>query len=1170
MDTNAAKRIVRETLQSSFDKNRFKNFVLNLFNHIDEFKAFHARGYVKEMFKQQAGVIKTYERLGTYTDPEGKKLDVLIVYLERNNSIDSARTTLRNFAAYYLKQRDEKEAGLFAFVSPNLDDWRLSFVKMEYNLQKVKGKVRPKAEFTPARRYSFLVGKNESSHTAQKQLLPILEDDEHGPTLTEFEQAFNIEIVTKEFFGKYRELFLEVKDALDKVLENDSKIKQEFSNKAVETADFAKKLLGQVVFLYFLQKKGWFGVKKNQEWGTGSKTFLRDLFDGKIVQYKNFFNEVLEPLFYDALALDRSHDDHWNNYLQCKVPFLNGGLFDPIRNYDWVHTDIELPNELFSNAIKDLKTGDIGNGILDIFDRYNFTVKEDEPLEKEVAVDPEMLGKVFENLLEVKDRKSKGTYYTPREIVHYMCQQSLINYLATEFENNIPREEIEHLVKYGELVAENEAQVGKLGKETGTYKHQLSENIYHSAADIDYKLANIKVCDPAIGSGAFPVGMMSEIVKARNVLSNYMPAMGAEQAKAYQESRTIYSFKRDCIQNSLYGVDIDPGAVEIAKLRLWLSLIVDEEDIKEIKPLPNLDYKIMQGNSLLEEYEGVKLFDEKLLVSSTDGEGQLLEDLKGKESAFSKKIMPFYSQNPAWKNNSKLERPLELFQMEKEFRQVQQQIKNYQAASISRNAGSQIQGDFNFAQQVRASQLGDRLKFLHKQFFEESSKSKKDELKKQISDLEWKLIEATLKEQGKISGLKKLEELKQTNTRPFFLWKLNFSEVFQEKGGFDVVIANPPWISNDNIAENEKEVFRKNYEVAKSRFDLANLFVEKALQILKPGRYIFFVIPEHIWLGDYFSPFRRYLSEHSTIFEIISSKETSFEQVSNPSSIFLAKNSKSELNYSLELGTFYDGNYPLKFKSNINIEKRVIFNQFVQQLYNKISGNGFATLNDVALVTDGVQTANILKIIFTQEPKDSKKYHKALRSGKEIRFRYAPIEWTGWWVLKPENTVIYKRPGFSYNSPKRMACFEAKEKIILRQTEPTIFATLDTDQYFFPNSIFQIALEKENPVKLRWLLGFLNSKFLRFLYGKLSQVEGTTKPQIYLNLLKSLPIPMGKEKEISELVVSILSVTGIAGYLSNSEKQAKVQDLEGQIDEMVYKLYGLTEDEIKIIEAKSK
>lgn len=593
MNNFEAKQLVRKTLQNRFDKGQFIYFAKNLLNTIDESKAFHARGYVHEKYKNH---VKTYERIGTYTDPEENKTDILVVYLQKETSIDRARTALRNFVGDYLKERDEKDAGLVAFVSPSQKDWRFSLVKMEYKITETpSGRIKAREEFTPARRYSFLVGVEETSHTAQSRLVPILEDDAHNPTLKQIEEAFSIEKVTREFFEKYRERYITVKEALDEIVKKDKAIQSDFADKNIDTVDFAKKLLGQIVFLYFLQKKGWFGVKKNEEWGSGSKNFLRELFDKKHSNYKNFFNDILEPLFYEALRNDRSHEDHYFSYFNCKIPFLNGGLFDPLNGYDWRGTDIELPNELFSNTYK-TKEGDIGNGILDIFDRYNFTVKEDEPLEKEVAVDPEMLGKVFENLLEVKDRKSKGTYYTPREIVHYMCQESLTNYLATELEGKVTKEDIEALIKYGETVVEHEAEVESRGKETKTYSYKLPKSVRDNAKLIDDNLNIIRICDPAVGSGAFPVGMMNEIIRTKNALTPYLSLRGAEATK---QSRKPYYFKRHAIQNCLYGVDIDPGAVEIAKLRLWLSLIVDEEDIEQIKPLPNLDYKIVQGNSLL-------------------------------------------------------------------------------------------------------------------------------------------------------------------------------------------------------------------------------------------------------------------------------------------------------------------------------------------------------------------------------------------------------------------------------------------------------------------------------------------------------------------------------------------------------------------------------------------
>ncbi|MEA3421760.1 MAG: class I SAM-dependent DNA methyltransferase, partial [Acidobacteriota bacterium] len=601
------KEIIRETFENPFDKVRFTIFIKNLLNNIDESKAFHARGDVKEMFRS---VIKTYERIGTFITPDDKKVDILIVYLQKGFSLDHARVTQRNFASRYLTDRGKKDTGLFAFVSPEESDWRFSLVKMDYKLEKTKtGEMKVKEEFTPARRWSFLVGANEKSHTAQSQLVDILKDDEHDPTMEKIEKAFDIETVTKEFFLKYRELFLRTKEELDKVVNNDPKIKADFEKNGVDTVNFAKKMLGQIIFLYFLQKKGWFGVARDADWGTGPKNFLRQLFEKKHGDYNNFFNDILEPLFYEALRRDRSDDDGYYSRFNCKIPFLNGGLFDPIGNYDWVHTDIIIPDKLFSNSLK-TKEGDTGTGILDVFDRYNFTVKEDEPLEKEVAIDPELLGKSYEKFNAIrpdnfdefqkalksgkkgeenKFNKKFGVYYTPREIVHYMCQQSLINYLNTKaneakLSSSIKKRDFEDLIEVGELISEYEAKALikqekiKNGiQKSSEYTLLLSDSIRENAKAIDEWLENITVCDPAVGSGAFPVGMMSEIVKTRNVLSTYMHEYNTADGFSHQnKNRTPYNFKRHCIEHSLYGVDIDPGAVEIAKLRLWLSLIVDE------------------------------------------------------------------------------------------------------------------------------------------------------------------------------------------------------------------------------------------------------------------------------------------------------------------------------------------------------------------------------------------------------------------------------------------------------------------------------------------------------------------------------------------------------------------------------------------------------------------
>ncbi|NCA29068.1 MAG: class I SAM-dependent DNA methyltransferase, partial [Proteobacteria bacterium] len=389
------------------------------------------------------------------------------------------RTLQRNFIAEILKN-SFKTYALVAFVSSDEANWRFSLVKLEISFSENNFHEK----LSSARRFSFLVGKNEGTHTVQSQFLKFFIDETQNiaPTIAQIEKLFDIETVTNKFFEKYKELFCLVQEGLQDLFNNDEKIKNDFIAKEISIPDFAKKTLGQIVFLYFLQKKGWFGVKNDKDWGSGDKNFLRQLFE-KNKENQNFFNDVLEHLFYEALAQDRGINAIYTK-LDCRMPFLNGGLFEPMNGYAWETTKINLPNQIFSNN-NSTKEGDVGDGIFDVFDRYNFTVNENEPLEQEVAVDPEMLGKVFENLLEIKDRKSKGAFYTPREIVHYMCQESLINYLHNHCD--LPMEQLTNFIKNKSL-----------------------ENIENSALKIDSLLENVKICDPAVGSGAFMLGMLNE------------------------------------------------------------------------------------------------------------------------------------------------------------------------------------------------------------------------------------------------------------------------------------------------------------------------------------------------------------------------------------------------------------------------------------------------------------------------------------------------------------------------------------------------------------------------------------------------------------------------------------------------------------------------------------
>lgn len=613
MDKKTAQELIEKTFNNAFSEEQFTLFAKNLLNDLEDKHNHYSGNLIWDDYKEH---INTYKRIGKYIDPDGEALDVLIVEVKSVIKLERARTALRNFVIKHLS-KFEKDYALVAFYSKEDtgNDWRFSFIKLEYRseLDEEKCKVKTKKEFTPAKRYSFLVGKYEKAHTAKNQLLPLLQNISNNPTIEELESAFSIEKVTDEFFNQYKDLYIKLYEHF----ENDNKVKTAIKEAGIDNARFTKKLLGQIVFLYFLQKKGWLGVAKNERWGSGKKRYVQELFEQAHTQKLNFFKDKLQYLFYEALAKERDNGNSYYKRFNCRIPFLNGGLFE--ADYNWQNANITIPETLFRNDEKN-KAGDVGTGILDVFDRYNFTIKEDEPLDKEVAVDPEMLGKVFENMLDITERKSKGAFYTPREIVHYMCQESLIHYLDNCLNqdlqddkiNRMDKKDIETFIREGHFALENDERVAAKG-ETKTYRYQLPESIRQNADLIDKYLSNIKICDPAIGSGAFPVGLLHELINAMLVLKPHLSehylgeklkGMALENTttgtlSGVEVSRYIYRLKRHIIQESIYGVDIDSSAIDIARLRLWLSLVVDEDDLDPIETLPNLDYKIVCGNSLI-------------------------------------------------------------------------------------------------------------------------------------------------------------------------------------------------------------------------------------------------------------------------------------------------------------------------------------------------------------------------------------------------------------------------------------------------------------------------------------------------------------------------------------------------------------------------------------------
>jgi len=1079
MNTEQARSLVQELFQQNFNKKRFRVFAVNLLNHIDQSKpqVWNASA-IKEAFRDH---VRSCERLGTYRSPEKDKLDVLIVHLTTATKLKKARTALRNFVADHLRTRGDKDAALVAFVSPSEKQWRLSYVKMEYSAIKTEdGKVNMQTRLTPARRCSYIVGEGESSHTAQRRFLDLLQDTENQPLLAQIDDAFSVEAVSKEFFEQYKTLFLDLKDILDSLNKNDSTVRAEFAAKRVSTTDFSKKLMGQFVFLYFLQKKCWLGVPKDGNWGDGSNDFLRQLFDSKFRSYKNFFNDILEPLFYDTLATDRGHKA-WCAAFNCRMPFLNGGLFEPPSNYDWRETNIEIPNEWFANAQRS-DSGDIGTGIFDVFDRYNFTVDEAEPLETEVAVDPEILGRVFEKLLDVKQRKSKGAFYTPREIVHYMCQESLINYLDTEFnlaKIAVPRTEIETFIHSGSQAASYETA----RKKGISYQRKLPKNIETNARFIDNKLTDITVCDPAIGSGAFPVGMLNEIVRARNTLTPYFNEPG---------DRSVYQFKRYAIQNCLYGVDSDYAAVEIARLRLWLSLVVDEDDVTQIKPLPNLDYKVVHGDSLL----GVK-----------------------------KNLLNVH--------------------------------------------------------------LFNQLEELKPRYFDATDRKEKEKLKQEINDT--------------------IHDL--TNGKKDFDFEIYFSEVMdlKRRGGFDVVIGNPPYVRSEAI-KTLKPMLRLSYECFSGTADLLVYFYERCVTLLRRGGTISLITSNKFYRAGYGEKLRRFLGRELTLLRLIDfGDEPVFENTIAYASVLVGMRSgrsedASALAYTWESGTALDrisqavstrGHKILQL--DLKPEGWRLDSPAVLRLLEKLQNTGqplreFVGSRVYRGITTGLNKAFVVdggtRDRLVGEQKACADILKPYLPGRDVN-RWRTESRGQWIIFVRRGTDISRYPAIEkhlrqfktglspgrpggrkpgsykwYEIQDNIAYWKEFEKTKIISTKISIRPTfaIDSNSRYLANTSYFIPATRAS----HYLLGLLNSAVFFAYARKVFMEKQGGWFEVQPDGLEQFPIPVvssDKQKPLKQVVGRILSA-------KERDADADVGELERELDELVYALYGLTKVERSIVEAQ--
>lgn len=612
-----------------------------------------------------------------------------------------------------------------------------------------------------------------------------------------------------------------------------------------------------------------------------------------------------------------------------------------------------------------------------------------------------MLGKIFENLLE--DNKDKGAFYTPKEIVRYMCQESLIAYLETN--TTIAKDKIRQFV---------------LTPEEGVA--HIPDNKKDKLLNA---LKNVKICDPAIGSGAFPMGLLNELLKCREALSTFN-----FQFSTFNLTRS--QLKKSIIQNNIYGVDIEKGAVDIARLRFWLSIVVDEE---EASPLPNLDYKIMQGNSLIESYKGMDL-------------SRLTYDNKDKSH-----------------------------------------ITEY----------SIFDDDTN--------QLQRRVTQILTQYYSCSDHEQKHRLQRDISHAISQQLELQKFDPAILHELKHINLAENTH---FFLWHTWFSDVFA-KGGFDIVIGNPPYVV---VSEKDKESFYHNYQT-KNCLELYSYFFEQGIKLLNSKGILSFITGSLYTKGLKFEALRKYLENNTQLIAYRNEGDVVFKNVNMPTStILLYKSNENKWTFDdLLLG-----------KSNDILKKM-----------DSVSKQ----LSDISIMQRGFEVGKNRVSNLNGE-------YRFLTGSNVEKYCYKTVSFIDQDVVDEfqKDTKFYKG-----------------ERFLIRETG-SFLTTVYLNENIYCNRSLYSTIITGNSFDVKYVVGILNSRAIQYYYQQKFKAETDLFPKIRIKQAKQLPIPIADfevQTAIADLVDKIINAKTVGLITEKFEKE---------IDKLVYELYGLTEEEVKVVDGE--
>ena len=1039
---------LKNILSAKFDFDIWKDLLEKIFPKVEIFTS---------IAKITDSHVKDGGHVGNVRLDDGRSLAIFNFEVADNVLIPRNRRDLRNIAASFIDQ--DKFHGAIAFYhSHNKDNYRLTFIAKQTYFNESGELVKKE---TAPKRYTFLLGPNEPCTTAASRLKELADKKTYGSIyLTDVTDAFSVERLNKEFFNGYKAQYKKFIDTL-----SDTK-----SNR-----DYVKKLLGRLVFLQFLQKKGWMGVPaSNVKWEGGDKNYLSKLVDN-YANNNRLLSDVLEPLFFKTLNEKRNGDIADGKLGEnIKIPYLNGGLFDKDRIDE---LDIDFPYSYF----KDL---------MDFFSQYNFTIDENDPDDSEVGIDPEMLGHIFENLLE--DNKDKGAFYTPKEIVQYMCRQSVIQYLKTHEPSEQYAEAIEQLI--------NDGVVNPILQ---------SKNI---AIRFTQLLKEVKVCDPAIGSGAFPMGILYVLYHAIHHLHSH-----AEPHGNFDSTQT----KRDIIQNNIFGVDIEQGAVDIARLRFWLALVVDAE---EPQPLPNLDYKITCGNSLLSRYP----IDAPI-------ENIFVEYNKGKKED-EKMTLAKYKELVSDYTNTSNHQTKELF------RKTIEDIKCAFKTELSKQFKERL-----------AKLRGKVIMLEGPTLFGERTKAEKAELKK-------------LKE--KLNILEKEQEDIQTNKLyvDAFEWRFEFPQLLDDNGkfiGFDIIIGNPPYNELRDLDLSMQTALKSSryYDYAKGgRLNMFQFFYPLAINVARDNGIVSLITQNSILAEDSALGNRKLFFAQTDILSIDSFPERDnknlrvFESAKMSVCIcILRRNNHPDTCNIIPINVWHSRYMQDKHELNITVEE--IMEMYPEDIIIPISSNEkFSILKEIKKKSQYYINASAGEIDMTKYKSIFNTIGLGTRviTGAQIQRYYITN-------TPSQGDVIYIDDSCKPQLSSKRKTEILQPRIVLQRitgvdSKVRIIATLINGNMYCANSTNYIA--NDINLNIKYLLGVLNSSLVNFFIKQTS-----TNTNITAKVLNSIPIaiPSAKMQEaivrVVDYIMQIKSLSSdivIDQYVDN---EVMARQFENVIDALVYELY---------------